>query len=89
LILTADGRARLADLGVDVPGSDSVRCCVDWTEQRHHISGAHGRTLLARMLELDWLRRARSGRALLPTDAGLERLRDVFGISLTDELVPA
>lgn len=84
LVLTDTGRAVLSDLGVDVPARDQVRCCVDWTEQRHHISGAHGRALLTRMIELDWLRRAKTGRALLPTDRGRAGLLDTFGVALPD-----
>src|SRR4051794_9629131 len=45
--LTDGGRGRLEALGVDVPdrggeGTTPVRYCVDWTEQRHHLSGAVG-----------------------------------------------
>jgi DNA-binding transcriptional ArsR family regulator len=84
LSLTASGREALAELGVAVPNGDRVRCCVDWTEQRHHISGAHGRAVLSRLVELDWLRRARTGRALLPTGAGRHGLQTTFGLVLPD-----
>jgi DNA-binding transcriptional ArsR family regulator len=85
LTLTPRGRAALADLGVDVPPRNQVRCCVDWTEQRHHISGAHGRAVFARFVELGWIRRGAAGRAVHITDAGSAGLEDSFGI-VTSEI---
>jgi hypothetical protein len=84
LTLTTAGREALTELGVAVPRGDQVRCCIDWTEQRHHISGAHGRALLARMIDLGWLKRASAGRAMLPTDAGRDGLLSTFGVTLPD-----
>jgi DNA-binding transcriptional ArsR family regulator len=80
LTLTADGRSFLGELGVDVPPSTHVRCCIDWTEQRHHISGRHGRAVFSRLVELDWLRRSDTGRAVLVTTTGDEAFAQTFGI---------
>jgi DNA-binding transcriptional ArsR family regulator len=72
--LTDSGEARLAEFGVRLPiatdGAVPLRYCVDWTEQQHHLSGAVGRALTARLLDLAWLRRAPRGRAVHLTDAG-------------------
>jgi DNA-binding transcriptional ArsR family regulator len=84
LQLTSDGRARLTAFGVAVPDSDHVRCCIDWTEQRHHISGAHGRALLARLIDVGWLSRSRSGRALRISRDGEAGLARTFGITNID-----
>ncbi len=73
-VLTATGWRTLAELGVALPASDHVRCCLDWTEQRHHLAGPLGRAMLARLLELDWLRRMPTGRALSVTDLGASGL---------------
>lgn len=81
-LLTPTGRATLTDLGVDVPTDPVVRCCVDWTEQRHHIAGPHGRALLNRLVELDWIRRNPRHRALHLTDTGRERLPAALGVEL-------
>jgi DNA-binding transcriptional ArsR family regulator len=78
--LTPSGRSTLADLGVELPRSDALRYCVDWSEQRHHMSGAAGRALAARLLELRWIRRADSGRAVFVTDLGRRELSANFGI---------
>jgi DNA-binding transcriptional ArsR family regulator len=80
LTLTPTGRTSLVDLGVEVPASDHVRYCVDWTEQRHHISGAHGRAVLARLIDLQWLRRGPAGRAVYITDDGASGLDHRFGL---------
>jgi DNA-binding transcriptional ArsR family regulator len=84
LTLTPTGRDRLTTFGVDLPVADVVRCCVDWTEQRHHVSGAFGRAVLRRLHDLDWLRRSPSGRAVLVTDAGRQGLLADFGVTVTD-----
>ena len=60
-----------------------VRYCVDWSEQRHHLSGALGRGMLDRLLELDWIRRRDSSRAVRITDTGHAGLRTTFGIDLS------
>ena len=81
-VLTPSGRRALTELGVDLPAGAVVRCCVDWTEQRHHIAGPHGRALMTRLVELDWVRRNPRDRALRLTDAGRERLPAVLGVEL-------
>jgi DNA-binding transcriptional ArsR family regulator len=81
--LTADGRAWLEDLGVTIPPARSaVRYCIDWTEQRHHLSGALGRNLQQRMAELDWIRRSPSTRAVTVTDTGRAGLAETFDVRL-------
>jgi DNA-binding transcriptional ArsR family regulator len=84
--LTDGGTALFADLGIDVARLAAgrrplVRYCMDWSEQRHHLAGALGAALTRRMLELDWLARARSGRAARVTDTGRAGLAAHFGIA--------
>ncbi|NMI01919.1 ArsR/SmtB family transcription factor [Pseudonocardia acidicola] len=78
--LTAAGRSALAELGVVLPAADTVRCCVDWTEQRHHVAGPLGRALLDALTTARWLRRADHSRALRVTDTGRNGLRDHLGL---------
>lgn len=79
--LTDAGRAGFAGLGVRVPdGLAAVRCCVDWTEQRHHLSGPLAAALLARFDEDGWLRPSPGHRALKVTDAGVAGLADRLGV---------
>lgn len=79
--VTDTGRKFFANHGIG-PLTDrvSVRYCVDWTEQRHHLSGEPGRLILSYMLDRCWLSRERSSRALRVTDAGRGSLRDLFDI---------
>jgi DNA-binding transcriptional ArsR family regulator len=80
--LTATGRRRLETFGIvpgELPGRRQlIRYCVDWSEQRHHLGGKLGAALLDRMLELEWLTRARGHRALQITDDGRTGLERVF-----------
>jgi DNA-binding transcriptional ArsR family regulator len=78
--LTASGRDRLTALGVELPRGDALRYCVDWSEQRHHMSGAAGRALAQRLLDLRWIRRADKGRAVFVTDLGRSELPSALGI---------
>jgi len=79
--LTADGHAFLTDFGIALPSRrPAVRYCIDWSEQRHHLAGALGRSLLSRFVELDWIRRASAHRAVHVTDTGRAGLSQVFGL---------
>jgi DNA-binding transcriptional ArsR family regulator len=80
--LTPSGRDALAGLGVELPRSDALRYCVDWSEQRHHLSGPHGRALARRLLDLRWIRRADSGRAVLITERGRRELPRALDVAL-------
>jgi hypothetical protein len=84
LTLTTSGRDELSGLGVDLPASDRVRCCIDWTEQRHHISGPHGRAVFNRLVDLGWLRRSDNSRAVHVTHAGTPGFATTFGIDTGD-----
>jgi DNA-binding transcriptional ArsR family regulator len=82
--LTGAGSRRLEDLGVELPAADAdgtipVRYCVDWTEQRHHLSGVVGRALARRLFELRWIERLDQPRAVRVTAAGGRGLRGAFG----------
>ena len=80
--LTAPGRDFLHGIGVELPTGKRppVRYCVDWTEQRHHLSGVLGRAVLDRTLTAGWVKRSQRGRAVTVTGKGKSALADVFGI---------
>ncbi len=78
--LTDAGADTLRSLGGDPPTNRAVRCCVDWTEQRHHMAGAVGRIILCQLQERGWLRPATHNRALALTDTGRQGLSDRFAI---------
>ena len=79
--LTPSGRDFLDEFGVDLPPRRrTVRYCVDWTEQRHHLAGGLGCGLLGRVRNLGWVRPTRGNRAVEITAAGRDGLSDTFGI---------
>jgi DNA-binding transcriptional ArsR family regulator len=79
--LTPAGRAFLGDFRVQLPPRRrTVRYCVDWTEQRHHLAGGLGHGLLDRLTALDWIRSARGDRAVEITASGRDGLRATFGV---------
>jgi DNA-binding transcriptional ArsR family regulator len=81
--LTGDGHDFLVDFGVALPGRRrAVRYCVDWSERRHHLAGAMGRGLADRLVDLDWVRRDRSNRAVRITPEGEKGLADVFDLRI-------
>lgn len=73
---TPQGRAFLADFGLDVEGPGQAarhasrrplcRTCLDWSERRPHLSGRLGAGLLERLLALGWLTRVPGSRAPTP-----------------------
>jgi DNA-binding transcriptional ArsR family regulator len=81
-VVTKQGAATLAELGIDARAGAVVRGCLDWTEQRDHIAGAIGRALMSRLFELGWLARAERTRALHLTDAGRRDLPLRLGLQL-------
>lgn len=75
--LTPSGRARLEAFGLETSGLTG-RACLDWTERRHHVGGPLGRAITARILELGWVARCTSSRALRLTETGRVSLERMF-----------
>jgi DNA-binding transcriptional ArsR family regulator len=81
--ITVEGGAFLETLGVTVPPSRRpVRHHVDSTEEGLHLSGALGRALLVRFVDLGWLRRQKKQRLQITPD-GLAGFDQQFGLDLT------
>jgi DNA-binding transcriptional ArsR family regulator len=83
------GWRKLAEIGVEKLNTrrPTLRYCVDWTEQRHHLSGAVGAEILESFLQQGWLERTPKSRALRILPAGEAGLRDWLGID--SELITA
>jgi hypothetical protein len=85
--LTAAGEGFLADFGIEPRtrgGSPFCRPCLDWSERRFHLAGGLGRGLLARLLDLGWIRRQEGSRAILVTRPGELGLQRAFGLRLDE-----
>lgn len=83
LPLSEAGRAWFVTLGVDTEAlAMQRRClcrpCLDWGERRHHLAGALGAALLARVFELGWARRAKDSRVVLFSEPGEYAFRQLF-----------
>jgi DNA-binding transcriptional ArsR family regulator len=80
--VTGEGARRLTELGFTVTAAEESRACRDWTEQRPHIAGSLGRTLLTGMLDRGWLVRDARTRALRLTPDGQAELAADFGVAV-------
>jgi DNA-binding transcriptional ArsR family regulator len=84
--VTADGAGRLAGFGIDVAEVRRARrrfagACMDWTQRRPHLNGALGAAVTGRLLDLGWIERGPSRRAVRVTGAGQDGLAATFGWS--------
>jgi DNA-binding transcriptional ArsR family regulator len=89
--LTASGERFLAAFGADLtPRTRRIFCqpCLDWSERRYHLKGLVGARILARLLELGWLKSVPGSRALKLTSAGRAGLSEVFRIEINDDSAP-
>ena len=70
--LTPAGRRWLDEMDVVVPARKRtlIRYCVDWSEQRHHLAGLLGRSILDRFLSAGWVRPRDHGRSVRVTPSG-------------------
>jgi hypothetical protein len=83
LVLTAGGERLFRKLHIDtaaLAGQKRAFCraCLDWSERRHHLAGALGAALLARIFELGWAKRDRDSRVVAFSAAGEQALRALF-----------
>jgi DNA-binding transcriptional ArsR family regulator len=80
--LTVMGCRDLTRQGAVLPARlEAVRCCIDWTEQRHHIAGPLGTAVLDAFTTAGWITPAPAYRALRVTDHGVVGLREQLGVS--------
>ena len=64
-----------AAVGIDIEAASRgrrrpCRPCLDWSERRHHLGGAIGACLLARLVALGWLQRRADSRVVAVTPLG-------------------
>lgn len=88
-MISPAGVEWLHDFGIDATlfkkrGALAVPRHIDWSERRHHVAGAFGAVLTRRILDLEWITRTPSSRAIRLTARGQQALRETFGIELED-----
>jgi len=89
--VTGAGERLLAGLGVDLARAREgkrryCRPCIDWTERRHHISGAIGAALARAFLDQRWVSRVPDSRALSVTAIGKKKLAE---LGVADSATPS
>jgi len=87
--VTADGEEKLAAFGVDVARLRRSRrrfagACLDWTQRQPHLNGALGAAVTGRLMQLGWIERGSSKRAIQVTECGRDGLAATFGWSASD-----
>ncbi|WP_375172885.1 ArsR/SmtB family transcription factor [Pseudooceanicola sp.] len=81
LVLSAQGRAALEDMGVAVPQlrrGPICRECLDWSERRMHLAGPLGTALLDHVLSVGWADRVPGSRVIRFRPAGRAALAAAF-----------
>jgi DNA-binding transcriptional ArsR family regulator len=86
-LLTAGGEQWLREFGVECAamgkhGIVFVPHHIDWSERRHHIAGELGAAFARRLVELEWVKRISSNRAVRVTERGQQELQVQFGLHL-------
>jgi hypothetical protein len=84
--VTQRGRRWFADLGIafterQMADPRLARCCLDWTERRHHIAGRLGSAILTRFRELKWIMPIRDSRAVRVTLEGEKKLWELLRVN--------
>ncbi len=90
-LLTEEGGNWLCEFGVDASVLQKqkhlvVPAHIDWSERCHHVAGTLGMALTSRLLELEWITRIPSSRAIRVTESGCQGLSEVFGICMKGEM---
>jgi DNA-binding transcriptional ArsR family regulator len=62
--------------------------CLDWTENRAHLSGALGALLCTSLMEQGWIIARPNSRAVRLTQAGADALAAKLDLAFTDEALP-
>jgi DNA-binding transcriptional ArsR family regulator len=83
LELSIEGHRFFRKLAIDTDALAAqkrafCRACLAWSERRHHLAGALGAALLARIIELGWARRAKDSRVVSLTPRGQQALARIF-----------
>lgn len=84
--LTNSGDRFFRRLGIDVEAARKRRrkfanYCIDWSEQRPHLSGALGEALAAHCIDRKWINRMPGTRAVRVTPKGKQELKSNFLLS--------
>lgn len=85
--VTPNGEHFFTDFGIDLgqlkkKRRSFSRACLDWSERHDHLAGALGNELLKHFLDLSWIVRVPSIRAVKVTDKGKAGFKQHFNIHI-------
>jgi DNA-binding transcriptional ArsR family regulator len=85
--VTERGTQALAGIGIDLEDCRRARrhfarSCLDWSERRPHLAGALGAAITRALLDMEWLRKAGTGRGVRLTVQGERGLLGTFGVGI-------
>ncbi|RAL20652.1 ArsR/SmtB family transcription factor [Thermoflavimicrobium daqui] len=86
-ILTQTGEKFLINFGINLQSirkkrRSFARCCLDWSERRHHLAGALGQAILEHLFNLKWIVRLSNTRAVKVTSLGIKEFKQVLSMDL-------
>lgn len=84
LTVTDRGWSKLSEIAVtleavSVRQRPLCRCCLDWSERRHHLAGQVGKAILDRLVEQDWAKRVPASRVIRFSPNGERQFRAWLG----------
>jgi DNA-binding transcriptional ArsR family regulator len=85
--LGPSAQSTFADLGVSLgpgPRPRSAAACLDWTEERPHLSGWLGADLCSALVEQGWVQQRPNARAVRLTPVGRDGLHTALGLELPE-----
>ncbi len=85
--VTKSGQKGFGLMGIDLEELEKSKRsfahqCLDWSERKHHLAGALGAAVLAKMIEKDWIRRKSNSREVIITHLGQEKIQKLFKLDL-------
>lgn len=84
LMITDRGWSKLSEIAV-TPETITARqrplcrCCLDWSERRHHLAGQVGKAILDRLVEQAWAKRVPASRVIRFSPDGERQFRAWLG----------
>ncbi|TQR20690.1 ArsR/SmtB family transcription factor [Psychrobacillus vulpis] len=86
-VVTPKGEHFFSDFGIDLSDLKRKRrsfshACLDWSERQHHLAGALGHRLFTHFLEVGWIVRVPSIRAVKVTVKGKVGFKQFFNINV-------
>ncbi|WP_079528010.1 ArsR/SmtB family transcription factor [Halobacillus hunanensis] len=86
-IVSSKGERFFEEFGLDISKlrqkrRSFSRVCLDWSERQHHLAGALGNAIAAKLFEINWIEKHPSSRAVKVTERGHDGLQKYFNMKV-------